>query len=371
MRKITLAASIVLTTLATALYSTPASSAMVKTYIVVFKRDRVAKDQIPEVARQMAQGRGRLRHTYQSIIQGSAIEMPEAAMRGLQNHPLVETIEADQALRLIQPLNGTTTTTTTTSTQEIPWGISRVGGFGDGTGKTAWVIDTGIDLTHPDLRVDTQRCFTVFTSGTEAALGCNDGHGHGTHVAGIIGALNNSIGVVGVAAGATVVPVKVMDSNGSGTVAGAIAGIEHVMARAKVGDVVNMSLASGISSTFDNAVRNAASKGIKFVLAAGNSAQHTNNFSPARANGTNIFTISAFSQGDNFASFSNFGNPPIDYAAPGVSIKSTWKGGSYVFLSGTSMAAPHAAGVLLLGAPKSSSTVIGDKDTTPDRIIVR
>src|SRR5690606_4478839 len=102
-----------------------------------------------------------------------------------------------------------------------------------------------------------------------------------------------------------------------------------------------------------------------------NESQNANNTSPARANGPNIFTISAMSQGDNWASFSNFANPPVDYCAPGVSILSTWKSGGYRTLNGTSMAAPHAAGVLLLGNPSTDGTVNGDPDGNADPIIVR
>jgi subtilisin family serine protease len=96
-----------------------------------------------------------------------------------------------------------------------------------------------------------------------------------------------------------------------------------------------------------------------------------NKYSPARVVGTNIFTISAMDASDKFASFSNFANPPIKYCAPGVSIKSTWKSGGYNTISGTSMAAPHAAGVLLLGSAKTSGNVLNDPDGNADPIISR
>ena len=130
-----------------------------------------------------------------------------------------------------------------------------------------------------------------------------------------------------------------------------------------------MSLGGSASQALDDAVVAASTSGVKFCLAAGNESDNANNHSPARANGANVYTISAMSQGDNWASFSNFGNPPIDYCAPGVAVKSTWKDGGYNTISGTSMATPHAAGVLLLGSAKASGTVKGDPDGKPDNII--
>ncbi|MDX1604089.1 MAG: S8 family serine peptidase, partial [Salinimicrobium sediminis] len=124
------------------------------------------------------------------------------------------------------------------------------------------------------------------------------------------------------------------------------------------------------SQALDDAVKAAAGKGIKFALAAGNESTDANNSSPARVNGTNIYTISAVDINDRFASFSNYGNPPVDFAAPGVSIKSTWKGGGYNTISGTSMASPHVAGILLLGNVSSGGSASGDPDGNADAIAV-
>jgi len=121
----------------------------------------------------------------------------------------------------------------------------------------------------------------------------------------------------------------------------------------------------------DNSVIAAASTGVIFALAAGNDGDNANNHSPARANGANVYTISAMDKNDTMPYWSNWGNPPVDYCAPGVSIESTWKDGGYNTISGTSMATPHAAGVLLLGAAKTDGTVKGDQDTNPDSIIHR
>lgn len=256
-----------------------------------------------------------------------------------------------------------------TSTQETPYGITRVNGVSNYTGNgVAYVLDSGIDLTHPDLNVDSSRGFNAFTSGRDGGS-LNDGNGHGTHVAGTIAAINNNFGVIGVAPGAIVVPIKVLDSRGSGSYSGVIAGVDFVGAQGKSGDVANMSLGGPVSQALDDAII-AASKNVKFVLAAGNESANANNSSPARVNGANIYTISAVNSSDTFASFSNYGNPPVDYAAPGVSIKSTWRNGGYNTISGTSMAAPHAAGVLLLGAPKTSGTAKNDPDGNPDPIII-
>lgn len=251
--------------------------------------------------------------------------------------------------------------------QQASYGTARVGGPVDGTGRTAWIIDSGIDLDHPDLNVDASRGFTAINQG-----GMDDQNGHGTHVAGTIGAIDNSIGALGVAPNTTVVPVRVLDRRGSGSFSGVIAGIDHVGANANSGDCVNLSLGGGASSDVDDAVKAAAqSSGAFFVIAAGNDGSNANNYSPARANGNNIWTISATDSNDNMASWSNYGNPPIDYAAPGVSIFSLWKNGGTNTISGTSMASPHACAVIMMrnGNPGTDGTANNDPDGNADRII--
>ncbi|PKP34958.1 MAG: peptidase S8, partial [Bacteroidetes bacterium HGW-Bacteroidetes-15] len=254
----------------------------------------------------------------------------------------------------------------TPPSQVIPWGIARVG-YATYTGtKKAWVIDSGIDLTHPDLNVNTALSVTYIARTTP-----NDDNGHGSHVAGTIAAINNTIGVVGVAAGAQLVAVKVLDRRGSGAYSGVIAGVDYVGANAASGDVANMSLGGPVSDALDAAVLSAAGKGIKFALAAGNESTNANNSSPARVNHANVYTISAMSINDIWASFSNYGNPPVDYCLPGVSINSTWKSGGYNTISGTSMASPHAAGILMWGTFRTDGYVSNDPDGNPDPIMIR
>lgn len=311
-------------------------------------------------------------NSYSKVFNGVASKLSNDDVLRLQSDKRIAYIEKDQMITLAPPPGkGPGNSGGGTAAQETPWGIARVNGVAGYSGNgVAWVIDTGIDLDHPDLNVAASRGFNAFTSGKDSQS-LDDGNGHGSHVAGTIAAINNEIGVIGVAPGATVVPVKVLGSRGSGSYSGVIAGIEHVAANGGNGDVANMSLGGPVSQAVDDAVFAAAqSSGVKFVLAAGNESDDANNHSPARVNGSNIYTISGMSSNnDGWASFSNYGNPPIDYCAPGVSIKSTWKDGGYNTISGTSMAAPHAAGVLLLGNASASGTVNGDPDGNPDTII--
>jgi len=310
-----------------------------------------------------------IQSTYGHALKGFTAKLSEAQLEALKSDPRVKSIEQDQTLS-ITPYKGKPGGGGggNTDPQEVPYGTIRVNGGTTTSSHTAWVIDSGIDLDHPDLNVDVDRSVS-FLTGSPSNLSPDDQNGHGTHVAGTIAAIDNTIGTVGVAPGTTVVAVRVLDRRGSGSNSGVIAGVDYVAANGSNGDVANMSLGGGVSTALDNAVISAAGTGVKFVLAAGNSSTNANNSSPARANGNNIYTISAMDINDNWASFSNYGNPPIDYCAPGVAVKSAWKNGGYNTISGTSMAAPHAAGVLLLGNANSNTTVNGDPDGNADDII--
>ncbi|WP_297092178.1 S8 family serine peptidase [uncultured Draconibacterium sp.] len=313
---------------------------------------------------------GELGFTYGTALKGFSVKIAPGQLKKLMADPSIAYIEEDKVIALApppgkgKPDNGGGDDGGSSS-QTVPWGITRVGGAADGTGLRAWIIDSGIDLDHPDLNVNTSLSQS-FLSGKDAN-NPDDQNGHGTHVAGTVAAIDNNIGVVGVAAGAEVISVRVLDRRGSGSYSGVIAGIDYVGTEGKAGDVANMSLGGGFSQAVNDAVV-AASKNVIFVLAAGNESTDAASKSPASANGNNIYTISAMGQGDNWASFSNYGNPPVDYCAPGVGINSTWKNGGYNSISGTSMAAPHVAGILLLGNLSSSGTVNGDPDGNPDPI---
>ncbi len=340
-------------------------------YICVFKKNAVSRGQVEAEAHRSvnAQG-GRVGHVYRVALQGFSAQMaPQALARMRANNPRIAYCEQDQVMAIppfqlaAKPGGGGTQ-----PAQTKPWGIIRVKGGAAGTFGTAWIIDTGIDYTHPDLNVDTTRSRS-FLGGVTTPV---DQNGHGTHVSGTIAALDNGIGVIGVSPGAQVVAVRVLDRRGSGSNAGVIAGVDYVAANGQPGDVANMSLGGGASQALDDAVVAAAAGGVSFALAAGNETDDANNHSPARANGPNVYTVSAFSNGDNWASFSNYGNPPIDYAEPGVSINSTWLGGGYNTISGTSMATPHLAGILLARAvPASGGVVNGDPAAPADTIGTR
>ncbi|MDH3381983.1 MAG: S8 family serine peptidase, partial [Flavobacteriaceae bacterium] len=240
-----------------------------------------------------------LKQTYGYSISGFAAKLSEEQLQSLRKDKRIKYIEQDYQITLspdLSILRGKPGSGGgTTETQTTPWGINRVGGGESGTGKVAWIIDSGIDLTHPDLNVDVAQSRS-FLSGRDAD-DPNDANGHGTHVAGTVAAIDNTIGVIGVAAGATVVAVRVLDRRGSGSYSGVIAGVEYVGAQGNTGDAANMSLGGPVSQALDDAVVAASSK-VRFALAAGNESDDANNHSPARANGPNIYTISAMDSTD-------------------------------------------------------------------------
>ncbi|MDO9391666.1 MAG: S8 family serine peptidase [bacterium] len=303
----------------------------------------------------------KIRVAYGTALLGFAANLTEKEVADLKADKRVSYVEADRMITVkitakpapVQP------------TQTVPYGIVRVG-HASGIGKTAWILDTGIDLDHPDLTVNTalQKNFI------DPAATADDDNGHGSHCAGIVAAKDNTIGVIGVASGATVVPVKVLDRRGSGAYSVIIAGVDYVASVGSAGNSANMSLTGPVYQALDDAVLAASNKGIYFALAAGNDSDPASLYSPARVNGAYIWTLSAMDATDTWASFSNYGNPPVDYCEPGVSILSCYKDGGYTTMSGTSMASPHMCGILLItgGHPATSGYVKSDPDGTADPI---
>lgn len=332
-------------------------------YLVTF-REGV---DVASAASDIAQARGfSIRFLRQHAAPGFSAVIPEGQVAAVRNDPRVLLVEKDGPVSLIAPVMAARPGSGG-GAQSTPYGITRVGGPVDGTGRTAWVIDTGIDMEHTDLNTSKPCHANFVTKGKDSA---DDGQGHGTHVAGTIAAKNNSQDVVGVAANAYVCAVRVLDNSGSGTWEGVVNGVNYVALNGSVGDVANMSLGgSGANATLEAAIADAAALGIKFALAAGNDGSFAGDFTPARLDAPNVYTISAIDSSDCMTSWSNWGNPPVDYAAPGASILSTKNGGGTTTMSGTSMAAPHAAGVLLMGSARTDGYAQCDPDGNPDPII--
>lgn len=299
----------------------------------------------------------------EGAVNGFVAKLTPQQVARLEKHPDIAYMEQDQTINSMATDSSSEETYTALPGETIPQGVAMMG-YGDGTGKTAWVIDSGADLNNPDLNVDVARSKSFLTT-----TSVQDGFGHGTAVASIIGAKNNGTGIIGVAANATIVALRVMDNAGAGTVSNAIKAVNHVNTYGQAGDVVNISLASGASSAFDSAVKTVAAKGIFIAIAAGNSGVDCSTTSPQRANATNVYTVSAMDYNKNFWASSNFGTP-VDRCAPGVNVTAAKIGGGTKLVTGTSYAAPHVAGLLLLkgNAMSNLGYVTGDKDSTPDLI---
>lgn len=309
--------------------------------------------------------------TYNHVAKGLAIKIPdESVLELLKSNPVVEYIGQD---RVVSIFNHQKTFAQQTE-QELPMGIDRVDGDLNfiqddmhSINTDIAILDTGIDLDHNDLNVYQQ---TTFISGTNTA---DDDHGHGTHIAGIAAAKNNSFGTVGIAPGARLWAIKVLEENGAGDISTLIKGLDYVVQNSDQIDVAVLSLGCECNSRALNvAVNQAVNAGITLVVAAGNDGKNARTFSPA--NNPNVIAVSAivdtdgkcggngqntmYGADDTLASFSNYGDV-VDIAAPGVEIFSTYKSGSYASLTGTSMAAPHVAGAaaLYLSTHQNSSPV--------------
>jgi len=309
------------------------------------------------------------------IIDGAVVLLPVPALSALAGEPGVRFAEADQRVFAFdkppwagQP-GGPGDDEEEPPPQVVPTGIDRIDaepteGGNTGSGVKVAVIDTGIDYTHPDLDLNYAGGYDYVNDDDDPM----DDNGHGTHVAGIIGAEDNDIGVVGVAPGVSLYAVKVLDNRGSGWISDIIAGIDWAVENEM--DVANLSLGGkGTSDALETAVQNAASEGVTLVVSAGNESDDAAYYVPAAYD--EVITVSAIADFDGlpgglggskrygrgrfktvqaddaFAYFSNYGQA-VDLAAPGVDIYSTYAGGGYETMDGTSMAAPHVAGAAAL-----------------------
>lgn len=323
-------------------------------YVVVFNDD---VDDPPGLARGMATAHGLvLRHTYSRALKGFAAVVPPGRVEALRDDPRVRYVTPDRVHELHQEA-------------APPTGVDRIeADLNPSTSAPVNVdvaiLDTGIDLDHPDLNVVR---WVSFAGGSG-----DDGYGHGTHVAGTVAALDNGAGVVGVAPGARLWAVKVCKNSGRCSLSDIIAGIDYVVQNAGEIAVANMSL-GGPGSDDGNcgqdnedpeheAICRATDAGVVFVVSAGNSRADAANYVPASYD--EVITVSALAdfdgrpggsgastcrsdEDDSFASFSNHG-ADVDLMAPGVCIESTWKQGGTNTISGTSMAAPHVTGSVAL-----------------------
>lgn len=244
--------------------------------------------------------------------------------------------------------------------QSVPWGISKikadlVSNISTGSMIKIAVLDSGIDLTHLDLKENIMGGYNAISRKASAS----DDNGHGTHVAGVIAASNNSIGVVGVSSKSSLYAVKVLDSAGNGYLSDLIEGIEWSITNRM--NIINMSLGVQDSQSLHDAIIKANQAGIVLVAAAGNRPYYPVDYPAAYPE-----VISVVSTNDNDQIDILCPRGKIDISAPGINIYSTFKGGSYSTLTGTSMAAPHVTGVvaLLLSTPVKSD-LNGDGKVTP------
>jgi subtilisin family serine protease len=278
---------------------------------------------------------------YEHALRGYAARVSEGQIGALARDGRVARVERDQTVHAVETQSNAT------------WGLDRIDARSglDGTysydatgrGVTAYILDTGIKTSHTDFSGRAGVGTDVIGDGQQG----QDCNGHGTHVAGTVGGE-----LYGVAKDVSLVAVRVLDCTGSGSWSGVIAGIEWVTADADGPAVANMSLGGGASEAVDTAVRNSIDAGVSYAIAAGNGnpggkAQDACKYSPARV--PEAMTIGATTQSDAKTSWSNYGSC-VDWFAPGQDITSAWIGSDTAtnIISGTSMAAPHVAGVAAL-----------------------
>lgn len=331
-------------------------------YIVIYKEDKSLfgksagmKAKSQQTLSKYAIAEDNIKQTYSSAIQGFHIEnLSEEQVKTLKNDPEIAYIQPNY-IRTLDVEMGKPVSQLPATVQDkaankgswlpsgdfLPWGINRVG-RANGTGRTCWIIDSGIS-PHRDLNIDSNRSRS-FVGGS-----WQDQNGHGTHVAGTVAAKNNGSGVIGVAYGATVVSVRVLNAQGSGSDAAILGGVDYVARNARNGDTWNYSIGYRNRHTnvaTDNAFRN-LERTTYGAMAAGNSNDDTQYYSPQRLRTRNSWNVGNMTRGDRPAGTSNYGRS-VDRWAPGTQVWSTWLNGQFNRISGTSMASPHVAGILLL-----------------------
>jgi subtilisin family serine protease len=270
---------------------------------------------------------------YTAAINGFAAELNQGQLNALQHNPNVDYVEEDAVVQNSATQSGATWGIDRTDQRALP--LSGTYNYTSTAGTVyAYVIDTGIQTSHAQFG---GRAAVAYDATGGNGQDCN---GHGTHVAGTIGA-----STYGLAKSVRLRGVRVLNCQGSGTSSGVIAGIDWVRVNKISPAVANMSLGGGYSSAQNTAVTNLVNSGVFVAVAAGNENQNACNVSPASA--AAVTTVAASDRYDTRASFSNYGSC-VDIYAPGVSITSTWLNGGTNTISGTSMASPHVAGVAAL-----------------------
>ncbi|MEU4493507.1 S8 family peptidase [Streptomyces sp. NBC_00210] len=340
-------------------YGANAEGAVAGSYIVMLDQKADKQDLAEEYG-------GKLQRNYNSAINGfSASGLSETEAKRLAADPAVAKVVQNKKFSINE-------------TQDNPpsWGLDRIDQAdtaGDkkytypdsaGEGVTAYVIDTGVRISHKDFGGRAAHGFDAVDNDDSA----DDGNGHGTHVAGTIAG-----STYGVAKKAKIVAVRVLDDNGSGTTEQVVAGIDWVTKNHKGPSVANMSLGGGADEALDEAVRKAIASGVTFAVAAGNESTDASQGSPARVK--EAITVASSTEDDKQSDFSNFGEI-VDIYAPGSEITSAWNDSDEgtKTISGTSMATPHVVGAaaVYLGAhqdatPEQVSKALTD-GATPDKI---
>ncbi|MBY6306437.1 S8 family peptidase [Streptomyces clavuligerus] len=324
-----------------------AAGAIKNSYIVTLRDGEVRAASAKGRALAKAYG-ATIKRTYTTALNGYAVQLSEARAKRLAADPAVASVAQDQTVSI-------------QATQSNPpsWGLDRIDQKrlpldrsytypdGAGEGTTAYIIDTGVRVSHSEFGGRAVDGYDAVDNDNVA----QDGNGHGTHVAGTVAGAS-----YGVAKKARIVGVRVLNNSGSGTTAQVVAGVDWVARNAVKPAVANMSLGGGANTTIDTAVRRAIAAGVTFAVAAGNSNANASGFSPARVG--EAITVGSTTSTDARSSFSNYG-AVLDLFAPGSSIASAWHTGDTATntISGTSMAAPHVAGAaaIYLGSNPSAT----------------